>query len=355
MKKFSFMLPVLMGVIAVVVSDARAVKIADITRFDGQRTNKLQGVGLVVGLRGTGDGGNFPAAINPLVSLLKNNADPVTAKDLANAQNVAVVWCEATVGADRARDGDKLNVHVTSLGASQSLRGGRLVLAPLQGPIPGSGIFAMASGPVVIEDPTSPTAGVVEKGAVMETDLPAKYVDNGRLTLILDDASASWTTSSAIAKVINDSESTSGETLAVAVDPKNIVVTLPTTERERPDSFISRIERLPVPLLPTEARVQLNERTGTMIVTGDVEISPVVISHKGLTISTVLPPPVPTQRNPVVDSKNMVVLDTANQGGARLRDLVNALDQLKVSAEDRITIIKELYKTGKLHAKLIVE
>jgi flagellar P-ring protein precursor FlgI len=143
--------------------------------------------------------------------------------------------------------------------------------------------------------------------------------------------------------------------LAIAVDPKNVVVTIPRSERDRPDSFISRVQRLPVPMLPTEARVTINDRTGTLIMTGDVEISPVVISHKGLTISTVAPPPVPTPRSPIVSEKNVIALDPGNQGGAKLQDLVNALDQLKVPAEDRISIVKELYKTGKLHAKLIVE
>jgi len=143
--------------------------------------------------------------------------------------------------------------------------------------------------------------------------------------------------------------------LAVAVDPKNVVVTIPKSERQRPDSFISRVQRLPVPMLPTEARVTINDRTGTIIMTGDVEISPVVISHKGLTITTINPPPLPTPRTPVISSKEVVAIDTTNTGGAKLQDLVNALDQLKVPAADRIAIFKELHKTGKLHAKLIVE
>ena len=90
-------------------------------------------------------------------------------------------------------------------------------------------------------------------------------------------------------------------------------------------------------------------------VTGDVEISPVVISHKGLTITTTSPPPVPTPRNPVTNISETVALHTGNEGGARLQDLVNALEQLKVPVEDRITIVKELYQSGKLHAKLVEE
>ena len=137
--------------------------------------------------------------------------------------------------------------------------------------------------------------------------------------------------------------------------PKNVIVTIPAAELERPDGFISRVQRLPVPMLPTEARVQINDKTGTLIVTGDVEISPVVISHRGLTISTIDPKPVPTPRTPVVTSKDVVTIDTANTGGAKLQDLVNALEQLKVPTEDRITIVKELHKTGKLPAKLMME
>jgi flagellar P-ring protein precursor FlgI len=156
------------------------------------------------------------------------------------------------------------------------------------------------------------------------------------------------------AKLINESND-SGDTIAVAVDPKNVVVQIPLSERDRPDSFISNVLRLPVPLLPSEARVRINDKTGTIIVTGDVEISPVVISHKGLTITTINPAPVASPRNPLIATHLQVAIDTTNQGGARLQDLANAFDQLKVPAEDRIDIIKELYETGKLHAKLIID
>jgi flagellar P-ring protein FlgI len=189
----------------------------------------------------------------------------------------------------------------------------------------------------------------------MEADLPAHVIDSGgHFTLILDDPSASWATASRIAKIINDSEALDGETLAVAIDAKNIEVTIPPNEREHPDSFIARIQQLPVQLLSTEARVTINEKTGTIIMTGDVEISPVIICHNGLSISTVTPAPVPTARNPLVTERDTVAVSTGDQDG-NLEDLVNAMEQLKVSAQDRIDIIKELYRTGKLHAKLIEE
>jgi flagellar P-ring protein precursor FlgI len=340
-------------------AESRAVKVADITRISGQRTNVLTGFGLVVGLKGTGDGGTYLPAIRPLAAMLGKLGDPATVTELANAQNVALVSITATVPADGARSGDRIDVFVTSIGASPSLRGGRLYVCPLLGPtgqLAADGLpFALAEGPVVLEDPTTPTVGRVKGGAVLEQDLATRYIENGEFTLVIEDPSASWTTASTISKVINDAESVNGETIAVARDPKNVVITIPPIERQFPDSFISRIQRLPVPMLPTEARVLINERTGTMIVTGDVEISPVVISHRGMTISTVNPAPVPSPRAPVVTTSDMIALDTASAGGAKLQELLNALDQLKVPAEDRITIVKELHKTGKLHAKLIVE
>lgn len=334
------------------------VKVADITRIGGQRTNVLTGTGLVFGLKGTGDGGDFLPAMKPLAAMLTRFADPTQVVDLTKASNVAIVNVTATVPGTGVRNGDHIDLHVASAGAATSLHGGRLFVCPMTGPLPrgdksDSGVFALSEGAIDIEDPTSPTIGIVKGGCVMEADLPAKAIDNGRFTLILEDPSASWQTASRIAQIINDLAD-DREPLAVAVDPKNIVVTIPPAERERPDSFISRVLQLPVVLLPTEARVLINERTGTIIVTGDVEISPVVISHKGLTISTIDPKPRPTPQQPVIGSKDVVTMDTTQAGGAKLQDLAIAFDQLKVPAEDRISIVKELYRTGKLHAKLIV-
>jgi flagellar P-ring protein precursor FlgI len=337
---------------------AWAVKIADITRISGGQTNVLTGLGLVYGLKGTGDGGDYLPAIRPLAAMLGKFSDSATVEELTKVQNVAVVSLTATVPRNGIRQGDKLDVYITSIGAASSLHGGRLFNCPMQGPQPVKGpfpLFAMSQGPVTIEDPSTPTVGVVKGGCVMEISIEPKFVDNGKFKLILEDPVASWTTANVIARTINGAESENGETIAYAVDPKEVDVNIPPAERDRPDGFISRVQQLSVPMIPAEARVQINERTGTLIVTGDVEISPVVISHKGLTISTVSPPPVPTPRNPLVKVSETIALDTVGGGNAKLQDLVNALEELKVPVEDRIIIVKELYKSGKLHAKLIVE
>jgi len=348
-------------IVALVACPASAVKVADITRISGQRTNVLTGMGLVYGLNGSGDGGDFLPAIKPLVAMLSKFDNATAVKELGNAKNVALVSITATIPADGVRSGEAVDCYVTSIGAAASLKGGRLFVVPMLGPtaqldqetnLP----FAMASGAVDLEDASTPTVGVIKGGCVMELDWLNKNVDkSGRFMLIVEGPSASWTTASTIAKIINESEGEKGETLAVAVDAKSVIVTIPVFDRARPDGFISRIQRMDLPVLSTEARVQVNARKGSIVMTGDVEISPVVISIKGLTISTVTPPPVGTSAHPILGEKNAVAMDTTGTGGAKLNDLLAVFDQLKVPAEDRISILEELHKTGKLHAKLVME
>src|ERR1700733_14538997 len=119
-------------IVLAVAVPARAVKIADVTRLSGQRTNTLTGLGLVYGLKGTGDGGNFLPAIRPLAAMLGKFADAATIQELGNVQNVALVSVPATLPSNGVRDGDHIDIYVTSLGAAASLRGGRLFVTPMQ-------------------------------------------------------------------------------------------------------------------------------------------------------------------------------------------------------------------------------
>ena len=348
---------------------ARATRVGDVTRLDAERRETLTGLGLVFGLKGTGDGGDFAPAIRPLSQMLGKFSNAASVAELQDADNVAVVALTVTVPANGARAGDEIDVHVTSIGAAKSLAGGRLFVTPLTGPTPGMGVFALAEGALIIEDEDTPTVARVEGGCRMEVDLPKQFVRDGRFVLVLDDATASYTAAGHIAKMINDSEGLDGQMWAVAVDPKNVAVTIPPAERARPDSFISRVQRLPLPMIAEEARVRINARLGTMVITGDVEISPVVISMRGLTINTAAVGPSPADpANAAFAAATAPRTSTTSDfvpvsvGGedapatrAKLQDLVAALDQLKVPAEDRIAIVKELHKTGKLHAKLIVE
>lgn len=331
---------------------AFAVKIADITRLEGERPNRLVGWGLVVGLKGSGDNASYQPMIRALAQMLTKLENPVSIPDLSNTANVAIVALSVDLPSEGIRNGDRLDVKVNAIGTCTSLKGGILFIAPLTGPTPDSGLFGMASGDIVINDP--PTGGIIRQGALMEVDLPVEVIHNDAITLILSENAAHRVTASTIAKMINDEEG-NGQRIALADDGKCVQVKIPDNERGRPNDFISRILQLPVRMLPTEARVVVNRKTGAIVITGDVEISPVVISHKGMTITTVNPTPVPTARNPVVSERRALGLDTTREGGARLQELVDALDAIKAPTEDRISILEELNKSGYLHAKLVIE
>src|SRR3954469_6878819 len=118
---------------------ALAVKICDITRLGGQRTNVLTGYGLVFGLKGTGDGGDYLPAMKPLAAMLTRFANPTQVIDLKNATNVAIVSLIATVPSNGVRNGDHIDVRVMSTGAASSLKGGYLFVSPMRGPMPDAG------------------------------------------------------------------------------------------------------------------------------------------------------------------------------------------------------------------------
>ncbi len=358
MKRF-LTIATLASVLLALPAPARAVKVDDICRLKGQRTNKLVGMGLVLGLPGTGDGGKYLPAIRPLAALLGKFANPVlTPAELKNAENIALVMVTGTVPENGLREGDAIDVHLSSVGAASSLAGGRLFLCPLQGPHQSDPtIYAWAEGPVVVEDPKSPTVAVVREGGVLEEEIFGQFIANGAISLVLADGQSSWAMASAIATIINEAESPPGELaqIAFALDPKNVIVRIPRPELGNPAGFISRVLNLDVVLPPTEARVTINERTGTIIITGDVEIGPVAISHQGLTITTVKPELPPSPSAPRIETSNFVAVDSRREGGTRLSELIDTLNQLQVPAADRIAIIKMIHRTGKLHAELIIE
>ncbi len=337
---------------------ARATQIQDLVRVKGSEQSKLVGMGLVVGLNGTGDGGKFAPAMRPLASVIQQLIDPNTvAMELKDAKNVALVALTATLPASGVREGDKVDVNIAAVGPAKSLAGGRLFLIPMTGPLPGSPVYAFAEGGVTIEDAKTPTVGVVKNGAQLTRDIMARYIDKGRLTLVLHESVAGWPVANNVANLINGIMSPDGRPIARAIDQKNVVITLSQAEQADPATFISQV--LQTYIDPTQintgARVSINERTGTIIVSGDVQISPVIISHKGLTITTVTPEVTPTLYNPKIEEKNFVPVDPEKRGGSKLADLLEALNQLKVESADRIAIIKEIHRTGKLHAQLIVE
>jgi flagellar P-ring protein precursor FlgI len=348
-------------------AEAGGVTIGDITRVEGQRINKLNGLGLVVGLSGTGDGGEYVLAMRPLAALLQRMGDPaVSEKEFKGTKNVAIVTVTATIPASGVRKGDRLDIQVQSIGAAKSLKGGRLVMTPLQGPQKNSVVYALAEGPIRIEQGL--TSGVVDGGAVMEEEVLTDFVENHKFRLVIAEPFAGFATAAEIAQVINERNIyTVGHEIAKALDARTVEVAVPDFQQANPVPFLGDVQKLSLRNPPeTAARVEINERTGTIVITGNVEMSPAVISHPMLNVSTlstssataVVPggasaAGATTGTGPAMTDGPFVKIDPSGQGGVRLQDLVNAMNVLKVPAADQIAIIKLLSKSGRIHAEVI--
>lgn len=361
-------------------SSAKAdLRIRHICRIKGQEENTLEGFGLVVGLKGTGDSDAAPT-LRALARLLQSYGNNIARgpkgedvlSELKNATNVALVVVTANVPAEGGRQGSKLNCSVKALGA-KSLEGGYLVSTALKGPLPNSPqVFAFAQGSLTIEDPSRPTSGIVQDGCQLEEDFNNLFVKDDKFTLVINRNHASFANAQEIAQTINNIKSlqdgrspgafqgaAAGTTSdrrvsaidfkwARAIDPVNVEVLIPEYDRVNPVSFLGMILDEPLVNRNSDARVVINERTGVIVVGADVEIGPVVVKHKGFVIETVgLPSRVPS----------WATLDATGTTAAssKLKNLVDALNALKAPSDDIIEVIKSLDTSGNLYGHLIFE
>ena len=340
---------------------ADAAQIQDLVRIKGAEASKLIGTGLVVGLPGTGDG-KSDSVMRQVTELIKLTGDPnAVASEMKNLKNVAIVALTATVPDTGVREGDVLDVHVSSLAGAKGLAGGRLFLVPMLGPVKGMGIFAYAEGPITIQDDQNSTVGIVKGGAQMVKDVRSQCVRNGQVTLVLDQPIANWPMATELASLINSVMAPEGPALAKAVDQKNVVIDLPEYELADPSTFITTVltSYVDSAMINTGAVVVVNEKAQTIVVGADVEISPVLLRVEGLTITTVVTPAddaaqdAQTPQRP--EKQPFVKIDPRKRGGAKLSDLLAALNQLKVDTTACINVIREINKSGKLHARLIEE
>jgi len=333
-----------------------ATRIKDICRVKGQEENTLHGLGLVVGLKGTGDGGRFLPTIRSLATAMQLMGNPLGNDGLAelrDAKNVALVTVTATVPAAGARQGDKIDCLVSSIGSAKSLIGGRLFLTPLQGPqVNNPRIYAFAQGSLTVEDPELPTTARVNAGCQLEEDFFNSFEQSSVFTLVLDQNHADFEVAQTIAEIINRPPLGSAggdEPLAKALNPVNIEVRIPPQYATDPVDFVSQVLALEILLeseVRTDARVVINERTGSIVIDGEVEIGSALITHKNIAIGT--------GENAELGTE-FIPLHTGDATPARLQALVEALNAIKVPAEDIVDIIKTLDRSGKLHGKVILQ
>ncbi len=349
-------------------------QIRDICRPLGERTNKLIGYGVVIGLNGTGDSASV-VSMRPLREMLEKMGNPAEIEELlkAKVKNFANVIVTANLGRNGVSEGDAFSIQVSSLFDAKSLEGGFLLNTPLGGAShTADDIYAWAQGPLTIPNSEFPTRGEVKGGAVMEADINYLYVDyesypgKAVLTLVMDEDQANWQTSKAVADIINEETAAPGssqadfmagtdqmsEPTAICLSPKNILVTIPSKQARNPSPFITRILSLPVDLPDPEATVVINENAGVIVITGNVEIAPTVVTVKGMTIQIVEPEPQPRPGQPVVSTTEWSKFDTTQASTVKLQQLVDALDQLNVPIQDKINAIYEMKNAGALRATI---
>jgi flagellar P-ring protein precursor FlgI len=322
----------------------------NICRVKGQEENVLRGMGLVVGLAGTGEANDAPTMRSlaramsimnvPIPEMPMNGNDGL--KELEKVKNVALVMVTARVPATGARRGDKLDCHVSAING-KSLAGGRLAFAALQGPNTlDTRVYASCEGAIHLPDSTAPLVGVVSGGCQMEEDVFTTYIHNGCITLVLEENHANFQTATEVVDSIHKLYSREDEGFVQAKNASNIVVRIPGEYRENPVAFVADVLDVDIYSAEPEARVVINERTGSVVISGDVTIGDVVVSHKNVVIEAGQPPAFES-------------IDTDQSDSAKLDALVDALNSIKVSNEDRIEIIKVIARSGKLHGRLIVE
>ncbi len=348
------------------VAAAATLSLGEMCRLKGQEINTLQGLGLVVGLRGTGDSDTAPTsrALARMMQLMGGSMAVDTLgqldlEELGGAKNVAMVFVTAELPAVGAQPGDQIDVTINAISA-KSLEGGTLMLTPLLGPrADNPTVYAIAQGAVRVSSDGPATTGAIQGGAKMEATVPTSFVKEGSITLILDTDFASFDNTQRIEDEINslsalhDSDSNglgysttgrSNRPRAQAIDQLHVIVQIPPNYQENPIKFISFLLSLPIQLANHSSRVVINEKEGIVVIGKDVEIAPVLVTHRNLRIEA-------GGGGGFVG----VVDKTDEPETAKLKNLADALNALDVPTSDLIAIIKTLKRKGDLYGEVVFQ
>ncbi|NLJ23976.1 MAG: flagellar basal body P-ring protein FlgI [Firmicutes bacterium] len=341
-----------------------SVRLKDIARFDGIRENQLTGLGLVVGLDGTGDGKG--AGVRMVANMLTRFGVTVDPQEL-RSRNIAAVMVTANLP-PFARAGDRLDVTISSIGDAKSLQGGFLLQTPLQGA--DNQVYAVAQGPISIggfnvrsgrneAQKNHPTIARGPGIAIVEREVPGNGlpIEDGRLTLVL--STADFTTASRTAQEIN---SHFGSDIAHAQDSSSILLSIPPAYQRDVIGFMARVEEIQV--APDAAgRVVFNERTGTIVIGQAVRIAPVAVAHGNLSVTissqkeVVQPPSFSQGETVTTETRTVKVQEDQGQllllpGAATIGDLVNVLNVIGATPRDIIAILQAIKESGALYGEL---
>lgn len=345
-----------------------ASRVKDLTLVEGGRDNQLVGYGIVVGLAGDGDS-NALATLRAISNILQRYGLSVSAEDI-KAKNVAAVMITADIGAF-IKAGARIDVTVASMGDAKTLQGGVLLQTPLLG---GDGrVYAVAQGPVAIGgffggaggaggatvQKNHPTVGSISSGAIVEREIPARFVHDDAVRLLLHNPD--FTSAARMADAINERFPAS----AHALDAATVTVALPEKYRGFDVAFLADLGTVEVQP-DTLARIVINERTGTIVATSTVRLSQVAIAHGSLTITVTSNVGV-SQPNAFNNSGQTVAVPSTQtavnegKGGFTLLNdpptierLAAALNALGVSTREMMAIFQTLKRSGALQAELVI-
>ena len=362
------------GLFHSLISAAHADRIKDITSLAGIRSNQLVGYGIVVGLAGSGDG-NTGITLQSMQSLVARFG---ITSDIAgfNGDNAAAVMLTAELP-PFSKPGQTIDVTVSTIGGSESLKGGTLLMSPLLGA--DGETYAIAQGNVVVgglgvegADNSSltvniPTVGRIPRGASVEKIVQTAFLDTDFVILNLHQGD--FSTAFNISETINE---TFGEGMATPLDKNSIRVRAPSDPNQKV-GFVSMLENLEVEKASPPAKIIINSRTGTIVISGDVKVMPAAVAHGSLSVTVKEDMNVdqadalalgaganavagPAVQNP--DTEIEVKEDVAKAflfgQGVSLSDLVDSINAVGATSSDLVAILEALREAGALNAELIV-
>ncbi|MCL5030682.1 MAG: flagellar basal body P-ring protein FlgI [Bacteroidetes bacterium] len=344
-----------------------AQRIKDIAYITGESSEQIIGYGLVVGLAGTGDTQRSTFTLQSVTSMLKRFGITVPTDNL-QTRNVAAVMVTATLN-DYLKPGAKFDVTVSSMGDASSLVGGTLLMTPLSsmtGKVYGFAQGALSVGGYDIRTPSGSRiaknhslAGRVPMGGILQLPLEIDSLSNKEISVYLRDPDI--TTSNNVSNAIN---SKFGNDIAIAKDAAEIKIKIPADKQKNIVGFLADLEGITVQT-DEAAKVVLDERSGTVVAGNNVKILPASITHGNLNI-TIRSYPIISQPGPFSNGttqvfNNMVPSvsqDSTNtiaiQGASTVQQVAAALNSLKVSPQDIISIFQALKKAGALIGELVI-